>query len=122
MTGGIRSAKRCAMIRKIWSLLLLMLASSLVMSATVHAREWPGSATIECSGTVHSEGDSDQSPGDADKGMPHHHGTCHGQPLDITASDELSPMLRATALRPFSTLDGFGRSRAVDPALRPPTA
>ena len=34
------------MLARAWSLLLLLLASSLVMTATVHAREVPGLATL----------------------------------------------------------------------------
>lgn len=110
------------MLRKLWSLLLVVIASSLVVTATVHAREIPGSITIECSGTVHSDGDTDQSQGDSDKAMPHHHGTCHGQSLNVPAVDKLSSMLRTTALRPFPSSDRAMASHLVDPALRPPTA
>lgn len=110
------------MLRKFWSLLLVMIASSLVMTATVHAREVPGPVTIECSGTVHSDGDADQSQGDADKAMPHHHGTCHGQSLNIPATDEAASVTLATGLVPFAATDSPMASHLVDPALRPPTA
>ncbi len=110
------------MLRRVWSLLLVLIASSLVMTATVHAREVPGPVTIECSGTVHQDGDADQSSGDADQGMPHHHGTCHGQSLDLAAAGPLAMLLRAAALRPFAGRDDAGPSRLVDPALRPPAA
>ncbi len=110
------------MLHKLCSLLLVMIATSLVMAATMHAREIPGRVTIECSGTVHTDGDADQSQGDADKAMPHHHGTCHGQSLDVPATEALSSMVRADSLRPFPEPASAIASHLVDPALRPPAA
>jgi hypothetical protein len=120
MTLFLISIRRQAMLRRLWSLLLVMIASSLVVTATVHAHEIPGQVTIECSGTVHSDGDADQSQGDADKAMPHHHGTCHGQTLDVPATEALSSMARADSLRPFPEPANAIASHLVDPALRPP--
>ncbi|VVS97485.1 conserved hypothetical protein [Sphingomonas aurantiaca] len=122
MTLGRISTRRPAMLRRLWSFLLVMIASSLVMTATVHAREIPGPVTIECSGTVHSDGDADQSQGDADKAVPHHHATCHGQTLDVPASDTLPSIARVGGLRPFPTPASAIASHVVDPALRPPAA
>ncbi|RZF65943.1 hypothetical protein EWE75_02815 [Sphingomonas populi] len=110
------------MLRRLQSLLLVIIASSLVMTATVHAREIPGPATIECNGTVHSDGDADQSQGDADKAMPHHHGTCHSQVLDVPVTDGPSSMARTDTVRPFPTPDSSTASHSVAPALRPPAA
>lgn len=110
------------MLRGVWSLLLMMIVSSLVMTTVVHAREIPGSVTIECSGTVHSDGDADQSRGDADQAMPHHHGTCHGQSLDVAVSGAPASLARADGLRPFPTAANATASHTVDPALRPPAA
>lgn len=110
------------MMRGLWSFLLVMIASSLVMTATVHAREILGPMTLECSGTVHSNGDADQSPGDADNAIPHHHGTCHGQSMDVPATNALSSTTLADTVRPFPTSDSPTVSHLVDPALRPPAA
>lgn len=110
------------MLLRLWSFLLVMIASSLVMTATVHAREIPGQVTIECTGTVHTDGDADQSQGDADKAIPHHHGTCHGQTLNVPATDALSSMVRVASLRALLTSDRVMASHLVDPALRPPAA
>ncbi len=110
------------MLRRFWSLLLVMIASSLVMAATVHAREIPGPLTIECSGTVHSDGDGDQSQGDANKAMPHHHGTCHGQSLDVRTTDAQTSIARAEGLRAVPAPERAMGSHLIDPALRPPTA
>ena len=122
MTLRAISLKRISMLRKLWSLLLVMIASSLVVTGTVHAQERPGAITIECSGAVHSEGDADQSQGDSDKAVPHHHGTCHGPSLNLPATDELAAMARAGGMRPFADSDAAIASRLVDPGLRPPTA
>jgi hypothetical protein len=71
---------------------------------------------------VHSEGDADQSQGDSDKAVPHHHGTCHGPSLNLPATGELAAMARAGGMRPFAGSDAAIASRLVDPGLRPPTA
>jgi len=110
------------MLRRLWSLLLVIIASSLVMTATVHAREIPGPVTIECSGLVHSDGDADQSQGDADKAIPHHHGTCHGQSLDAPATDAMPSMSHSGDMPPFPAPVSAFASNLVDPALRPPAA
>jgi len=122
MTVGGDVAKRRAMLRRLWSLWLVVIASSLMMTATVHARETPGPVTIECSGAVHSDGDADQSQGDADKAMPHHHGTCHGQSLNVPATGLLSAVPRAGDMQLFPAPDAATASHLVDPALRPPAA
>ncbi|MEG3175460.1 hypothetical protein U1872_04400 [Sphingomonas sp. RB3P16] len=108
------------MLRTLWSLVLVMIASSLMISATVHARELPGPVSIECSGTVHSDGDTDQSPGDSDTAISHHHGTCHGASLDVPATGTLPTLMPANGLRAAYAPDNAPASRAVDPALRPP--
>lgn len=110
------------MLRKLWSLLVVLIASSLMVNATVHAREIPGAVLIECSGNVHNDGDADQSQGDADKAVPHHHGTCLGSSLDLPATEALSLVARPVALRPVAIPDRKLPSNLVDPALRPPTA
>lgn len=75
-----------------WTILLVaLLMTSLTAAATVHAREQAGAISMECSGYVHSDGDADQSQGDSDQAMPHHHGSCHGAasllPVRLVAVD-----------------------------------
>ena len=95
--------------------------ASLVATTTTHAREWTGETTLECSGALHSEGDADQSQGDGDKAMPHHHGSCHGPAAAVPVTMALDHVV--------DTRSGYiGRSvaalpsRVLDPALRPPQA
>lgn len=117
-----RPSARPGAVNRILRLFLVWIASSLVMTATIHAREIPGPVTIECSGAVHSEGDADQSQGDADKAIPHHHGTCHASSLDVPRNDMLASRMGANALRTFPAPTDSFTSRLIDPALRPPAA
>ncbi|MFW2852678.1 hypothetical protein ACM61V_12235 [Sphingomonas sp. TX0543] len=107
---------------RILRLFLMLIASSLLMSATVHARELPGVATIECSGAVHTDGDADQSQGDSDKAMPHHHGTCHSSAMQIPSNDEVRPSLDGARMGPLAGADTVLASSTVSPGLRPPNA
>ncbi|MHA3793464.1 hypothetical protein [Sphingomonas sp. YL-JM2C] len=109
------------MARRFWLLFLCLIATSLVATTTTHAREWISETTIECSGAVHSDGDADQSQGDSDKAMPHHHGSCHGPAAPVPASMALDHGV-ATASDYVGRRAAALPSRALDPALRPPQA
>jgi hypothetical protein len=121
MTMCTISGNAHPMLLKVWSLLLIVIASSLMVTATVHAQELPGTLTMECSGAVHTEGDADQSQGDSDQAVPHHHSSCHGASLNVPASDGLSAVYLSD-MRPSYGSDSATASRLVDPALRPPSA
>lgn len=110
------------MLRKLGSLLLLMIASSLMMTATVHAREVSGLLMVDCAGVVHEEGDADQSQGDSDKAVPHHHGTCQGPTLHIADTSDLHSVARAGGLHPFPMPQSALASYRAGPPLRPPAA
>jgi hypothetical protein len=103
-----------------WFLILCLLASSLMATATVHAQENSAVAAISCSGPVHADGDGDQVPASADRGMPHHHGTCHGHAfaVDNVAATLAAPAL--SSLRPVAQPIDYSALRATGPALRPP--
>jgi hypothetical protein len=110
------------MLRRGWFLILCLLASSLVATATVHARESSAAAEISCAGVTHSENDPGEAPGDADKGAPHHHPACHGH--NVTAASTVaafSPMTMSRAT-PLASLAVRLTRRTIDPALRPPRA
>jgi hypothetical protein len=110
-----------------WPILLLtMIVTSLTLSATVHAREASdalgGAIGIECSGYVHSDGDADQSQGDSDQAVAHHHGTCHGA-ASLLPVKAVSPSPMIILRNPL----GFARETTLGrwspgPDLRPPIA
>ncbi len=110
------------MFRHAWFLVLCLLASSLVATATLHARESDGVAEISCSGAVHVDGDADQVPADGDENVPHHHGTCHGH--NLTAPVASPALLALTTARDAPRAAAMSRlaRRTIDPALRPPRA
>lgn len=103
-------------------LLFCLLVSSLVATATSHAQEAPYAPGIECSEGAHTQEKSDSSSSDADKGLSHQHGGCHGHhistPANAAASD--SVIREAGLLLPY---DSAGLALGgTDPALRPPIA
>ena len=109
------------MLHRAWLLLLCLLASSLVATATVHAQESAPTAEISCSGTAHAE-DGDQMPADADQGLPHHHGTCHGHAFAVDSLANVLAVPLLSSLRPIPQPGADPALRAIDPALRPPRA
>lgn len=110
------------MLTRAWSLLLMLLLSSLVLATTVHARESAGPATVECSGPVHDDADTAPDGGDSDKAALHHHGNCHAGTFSVPQRDALT-LLSAAMTNPATLPQDRGqRSRGIDPGLRPPAA
>ncbi|MDG2532550.1 hypothetical protein P6144_02730 [Sphingomonas sp. HITSZ_GF] len=108
------------MLRRAWILLLCLLASSLMATATVHAQENYGAASVSCEGAAHAEGDADQVPADGDQPFPHHHATCHGHGLSAAiALAAFPPVTRVRAL-PRAPGASALAERMVGPALEPP--
>lgn len=103
-------------------MILCMIVTALTVTATVHAREDAGPSAMECSGYVHSDGDRDQTQGDSDQAVPHHHGGCQGAAslvpgkiitptlFDLSAGPRL--MATSAVLAPWTP----------GPNLRPPIA
>ena len=122
MTGRAAGAIRAPMLRHAWFLLLCLLASSLVATATVHAQESFAAVDISCGGTMHAEGDGDEVPADSDQRMPHHHGACHGHSLTAPVmSSALTAMAVACEIPNPSGTPRFA-NRTIGPALEPPRA
>ena len=121
MTKRRRSAIANIMFRH-GILVLFMLIASLTTAAPLHASEFPGATSIECSGYVHSEGDADQTPGDADKATPHHHGNCHGATALIPARDGASTLHAQLTLPSFNPTEAVLGRWSSGPDLRPPIA
>ncbi|MET0309484.1 MAG: hypothetical protein ABW023_12330 [Sphingomonas sp.] len=108
------------MLRHGWLLLIALFAVAMTTSAAVHAREVPGSTAIACSGETHADGDSDQVPADADQGMPHHHGGCHGHAVALEAGVPAPALHPKLAGRAIASRASILASFLIDPALRPP--
>jgi len=100
----------------------LALMLSLGLGSIAHAAE--GAMPIDAAAAIgagHSAGDADEEPADADKGVPHHHGTCHGH--DIGVALDLAFVDRATVIAlPGQTRTTTLIAIAADTALRPPKA
>lgn len=101
---------------------LLLLACSLVVTATVHAREALGVSAMSCSGEAHAEGDGDQVPADTDQGVPHHHGTCHGHAFALETDAQSAVQRQRPSSQIFARHGQSLVSLSLDPALRPPRA
>lgn len=100
-------------------LMLCLLVTSIVAATTVHAQELSGASVLECSGMLHSDGDPDQSQGNADQATPHHHGSCHGGTfLLVKAAPPMGARLAGCAhpMADFAVLPGWSRG----PDLHPP--
>jgi hypothetical protein len=120
MTGKTRSDKATAMLHHGWLLLIALFAVAMTTSAAVHAGERPGSTAIACSGEAHTDGNNDQVPADADQGMPHHHGGCHGHTVALEASAPAPALHSRLAGRAVAPRASILASFLIDPALRPP--
>lgn len=110
--------------RRLGRFLLCLLSLSMLTTTLVHAQEVPNARapTIECTGYVHSEGDADQTQGDADKAIPHHHGGCQGAPafVPFSASEDMLPL--AVDAPVFIPAPIPSKRWAIGPDLRPPIA
>lgn len=104
------------------ALLIAMLLMALTNASAVHAQELAGAVGLECSGYVHSDGDADQTQGDADRAAPHHHGGCQGGVSLLPARPAQHLLVAASGARlTFAEANALGRW-SPGPALRPPIA
>lgn len=102
--------------------LMCLMLSSLIVATTVHAQETPNMPTLDCSGVTHQDGDADQSSGDADRSLPHHHGGCHGASAFVpTASQNWLFDLESDRLGVIRSAPALPRW-VTSPGLRPPIA
>ena len=101
----------------------VMLLFSMGMGTLAHATEALGCVEDETSlSTSAADMHGDLQPGDADNGLPHHHGGCHGHHVG-TAGSRLA-FDGTVATRDRLTIPVVQRLSAIDPArtLRPPIA
>lgn len=104
------------MLQRCWLLILCLLASSLIATATVHAGESSGAAQISCGGITHTDNDT----GDADKGAPHHHAACHGHNVTAAPNVATLSLILVSRAAPHASQSVRLARHVVDPALRPP--
>lgn len=100
----------------------MLVASSLVVTAAVHARELPGTTMLDCTGTGFETG-SQHEEGQSSKGSgPHQHGNCQTPMLDMAGGDTAALALGFTT-NAHPILDNNPlRTITSAPALRPPQA
>ena len=108
------------MFRRGWLLILCLLASSLVATASVCANETSSTATISCGGV--DAHDADQVPSDSDKGAPHDHAVCHGHGVTIVLPVAALAPVAVSRAEPSPSQPVRLVRRTIDPALKPPKA
>ena len=104
-------------------IMALLLSVSIGAGTTAHAMEPMASIdAAEAAYFGHAPGDADEVPADADKGYPHHHGTCHDHGVAVPATAErlaVSELSSPVLLRQRND----GRASAItDRVRRPPRA
>lgn len=101
----------------------LMLVFTLWTGAAAHAAEIGGCIEIALDeGGLHSDGDGDQVPADADRGLPHHHGSCHGHHVGVPVDAALAARgIAARAPRVPAVAAALAAADA-DTEFRPPIA
>ena len=102
----------------------LTLLLSMGVSAAAHMSEQLCITGVEAVAIEvgHSDGDSEKSPADSEKGYPHHHGGCHGHHVAMTpsADGQTTPVSLLSVLNPASV--SGGAAHLAESALRPPIA
>ena len=101
----------------------LMVAVMLWTANVAHAAEAFGCVEVSAEALGHFDGDQDQTPGDTDRAVPHHHaGGCHGHHNATAADgDDVPATVSAPALIVRWT-DSRVSGRGPPAALRPPIA
>lgn len=106
-----------------WGFLLLlgMLAVSLLATSTVHAREFSGVATLECSGVV-GDGKQDSEPAPAEKSAPAQHATCHAPAASIPSVGVEPSLISDRQRDPLARIIEAVPLAVIDRDIRPPIA
>lgn len=104
-------------------LLAFLLALGLLNGSMLHAVELSGGHEVtEATAWLHSDGDHDEVPPDADHNYPHHHNQCHGHDVAASAKGCAAPVAERIPATlkpaPMSAMAG----RAPPAPLRPPIA
>ncbi len=99
---------------------LMLLLTGLAGAA--HAAEGAGGTLGGITLSIHSDGDGDESPADADSGVAHHHGGCHGHDTGEPVRAAAGPVHADTGLLagPLRVARLNGTRATITP--RPPQA
>lgn len=100
----------------------VVLLVAMATGAVAHASERVCSPAAEASAMAgHSDGDGDQLP-DTDKGVPHHHGGCHGHHVAAPVDHKVGAGPIASCSDLLTGATTIAASVLPDTALRPPIA
>ncbi|QHD69602.1 hypothetical protein GS397_22870 [Sphingobium yanoikuyae] len=91
-------------------------------SGMAHAADLAGGSIAGVEFTVHTAGDSDEVPSDADKSVPHHHNFCHGHDVGAQMRTVVDYAHILTMPKPKITLAASLNGRTGMVHLRPPQA
>ena len=91
----------------------LMLVVLVFTGTTAHAAEAFGCIEVRADSAGHFDGDRDEVPADADKGVAHHHGGCAGHCVAVPATFD------AAHLAPGNEAPPAFRAKRVLPSLEP---
>jgi hypothetical protein len=91
-------------------------------SGMAHAAEAAGGNFGAVMFILHTQGDGDEVPADADKAVPHHHSICHGHDIGTPASAPTAQLLADVVARlPLAQANALAGTGAPV-RLRPPQA
>lgn len=123
LTGGAGPAISRTVQRLLGLFVGMALLFSVGMAPLAHAREQiclPGSEAAAAA-AGHLDGDADQAP-DAEKGVPHHHGGCHGHHFAGPGTNSDAEAPSSLPARFFAIPSALLTSAPSDKSLRPPIA
>jgi len=101
----------------------LLMLGSLANGAAVHAIELSSAGEVtEATSWMHSAGDHDEVPADADKNYPHHHNQCQGHDLAAPLKACAVPKAVHAAAKPVSGVASILIAGPPAKLLRPPIA
>ncbi|WP_334181450.1 hypothetical protein [Novosphingobium sp.] len=96
--------------RKLLPFLACLMLILVSWSGMAHAVEAAGGSDAGYDFSYHAPGDGDEVPGDADNGLPHHHGACHSHDLGTPSMTVVPPIAHSAG----QVLE-FRRSLPLDP-------
>lgn len=109
------------MLRRVFILLVGILAISMVSTSTIHAAEFPGAVTTDCVGAA-SHGHASDQNSSSEKSVPAAHANCHSPAVSLPTLDAPAEI----AFMPHSIPAPHALQELVSlmvaPGIRPPIA